>query len=328
MRRRASVVGLAVFGLATLIAVSPETSASAASKAGDAKVVTPADNAAGQTPLTSGTTATPFSLQLPAQAACPGDSNNGGYRVQSYMVPASVDPATLQFGSVGPVPTGTGNKFRQALFDVNTNQYVNAQTAMATHPGGPGPIINIPAFNFSVFKAGDVPAGLYNAGIACTKGPPSSSQLDKYWNAQMKVTAGPGGVAWSTPGSSSGAGSGGGAPAAADAAAAVAPGSSAGVTGPGGNAGGPATGVPANPTGPAHHSTATKPSGAPPSFGNSFGEVWAFIPIPGSSALGLALWTLIVVVVARVAFLVLRRPFRALGGGPITAPPLLHLEDR
>jgi hypothetical protein len=310
MRQRACLVGAPVLAAAALIAIWPGVAVSAASKAGDATVVAPGDNTAARAPLTRGTTATPFSLQLPAQAACTGDSNNGGYRVQSYMVPASVDPGNLQYGSVGPLPSGTGAKFRQALFDLNTNQYVNAQTAMATKPGGPGPIINIPAFNFSVFKAGDVPAGLYNIGIACTKGPASSSQLDKFWNTQITVAAGPGGaagpVAWSTPGAASTPGSAGntghvGAP---SADAGNAPGASGGGAGAEQSA---ASGASASAKPQAVHHVAAKPTGAPPSFGDPVGDVRAFIPIPGGSPLGLLLWALIAVVAARIAFLVFRR---------------------
>ena len=137
-------------GLAS-VGLWPSSGASAAGKAGDASVVAPVNNTSAPTPLDSGTTATPFSLQLPAGAACRGDSANQGYRVQSYMVPANVDPATLQFGSVGPIPVATGVKLREPLYDLNTSPFANAQTAVATHPPGPGPIINIPGFNFSVF---------------------------------------------------------------------------------------------------------------------------------------------------------------------------------
>jgi len=66
---------------------------------------------------------------------------------------------------------------------------VNAQTANATQPGGPGPVINIPAFSFAVYEPGNVPAGTYNVGIACTKGSASPTQLDKYWNVNLVVAA-------------------------------------------------------------------------------------------------------------------------------------------
>jgi hypothetical protein len=178
---RVGVIGSAV--MLTVTAWSWLSPADAApTNAGNATVVDPTNNQ----PKTSGGSSTDFTLKLPSSPTCTGDSPNAGYRVQSYMVPSSVDPTTLKFDNNGPTPQATKTNFREPLFDVNTIPYVNAQTAAATSPGGPGPIINIPTFNFKVYSPGDIPAGTYNVGIACTLGPPTSNtQLDKYWNVQM-----------------------------------------------------------------------------------------------------------------------------------------------
>jgi hypothetical protein len=190
-RRRARTAALLGALLSAVLLVfttwSVFTAYAAGTNAGDAQVVDPN----GGQPLTSGGSSTAFTLQLPSQAACTGDSTNSGYRVQSYMVPSTVDPGTLQFGNAGPTPTATGANFREPLFDTSTNPYVNAQTANQTSPNGPGPIINIPSFNFAVFSPGDIPPNTYNVGIACTKGPPSTTQQDKYWNVELTFTTDP-----------------------------------------------------------------------------------------------------------------------------------------
>lgn len=151
-------------------------------------------------PIASGTSATEFTFTLPDGAACTGDSANDGYRVQSYMVPAAVDPASLQFNFDGPIPTGTGASFSQPLYDVGTSAYLNGQTANATNPGGPGPVVNVPAFSFAVWAPGDIGAGTYNVGIACTLGPASTTQNDKFWNATMTIAVaaagGPAQITW------------------------------------------------------------------------------------------------------------------------------------
>ena len=140
--------------------------------------------------LTSGGSATDFSLKLPVGASCTKDSANDNYRVQSYMVPATVDPATLTFTSVGPA----GGR---PLYDNGGTPYVNAQTANAVTPGGPGQVINIPTFNYSVFEPGQIAPGTYNIGIACTSSP---TVVDKFWNVQKTFTANaadiPAGVTW------------------------------------------------------------------------------------------------------------------------------------
>jgi len=164
------------------------SASAAATNAGNAQVIDPTTNQ----PLASGGSSTDFTLKLPSGAACTGDSATGQYKVQSYMVPSSVDPGTLQYGSAGPQPTATGSNFKEPLYDTTGTAYVNQQTANATNSGGPGPIINIPTFNFEVFtNPPQIPAGTYNVGISCTLGPASTTQVDKFWIVQFVVTTDP-----------------------------------------------------------------------------------------------------------------------------------------
>lgn len=269
-----------------------------ATRVGDAEVITPIDapSSAGQR-LGTGTTLTAFSLRLPTGASCRGDSANDGYRVQSYMVPARIDPASLTFGSVGPVPPGTGAAFRQPLFTTTSDPFVNHQTAAATKRPGPGPIVNIPAVDFAVFKAGDIPVGTYNVGIACTKGPASATQLDTFWNTTLVLAAakGPGAaVGWTAP-------SAGQVPPAAP------PASPASPTPPAG----PATVATATPdAAPAATVTTvleeTAPTGAPPSLGFPVSGLISHVRIVGGSRLALAMSAALVLVVMRVALLLVR----------------------
>src|SRR5688500_17497792 len=67
-----------------------------------------------------GGSATKFAIDLPDGASCPGDSKDGEYRVDTYMVPERVDPSSLQFASNGPEPQAYGDyeTFRMPLFDL------------------------------------------------------------------------------------------------------------------------------------------------------------------------------------------------------------------
>lgn len=180
----------------------PVLTASPASALGTLAGAATIKTAGGGADLQSGDSATTWTLRLPANAACPGDSPNDGYRWQTYMVPSGVDPATLTFGSAGPLPAGTGASFRQPLFDTSSNPVVNQQTPAASTPGGPGPIVSIPDVNLSLFTPGQIPAGVYNVGIACTLGPASGTQMKDFWNVQMTVstatpgTGGPAEITW------------------------------------------------------------------------------------------------------------------------------------
>jgi hypothetical protein len=190
-------LGITIWGMS----LSGVPVASAVAVEGSAQVVAPLDgNPGAGDPLTAGGSLTSFSLRLPSGAACSGDSANDDYRVQSYMVPSSVNPGSLTFDASGPIPNGLGAAFGQPLYTPLGSSFVNGQTASATPPPGPGPVVNIPAFDFGVFEPGHILPGTFNLGIACTVGSASATQLDKFWNVQMTFTTDaadqPAGVAW------------------------------------------------------------------------------------------------------------------------------------
>lgn len=296
----------------------------AATRVGDAQIIAPLDATTGAgKPLDSGTTATPFSLQLPIGASCRGDSANDGYKVQSYMVPESVDPATLAFGSVGPVPTGAGAAFRQPLFDTTTAPVVNHQTAAATKPPGPGPIVNIPAADFMVFRAGDIPAGTYNVGIACTRGPVGPKQLDTFWNTTLVIAEGAGAgaaVRWTAPSAAAAeapanrVASPGGSALASDATPSEATGGTVAASAGASGASTVSTGA------DEVHLRIAKPTGAPPSLG---------LPIVGIGAprLAIAIWIATALVALRVALL-LFRPAPRIAAGLMSTQAVPDQEDR
>jgi len=186
--------------LATSLWMGVDSSVRAASAevaAGVALVIVPDDGRLdGGQQLDAGGEDTEFSLRLPDGAACPGDSKDGNFRVTSYVVSASKDPAMLEFDTEGPQPQQFGppqESFAMPLLDVFGSPYIVAMTADADPPGGPGPIINLPAFNFAAYDpagtGSEIPAGDYNVGIACfvpEQGRPAL--LQSYWNVEMTVT--------------------------------------------------------------------------------------------------------------------------------------------
>ncbi len=185
-----TLLGATGLGVVAIAGVLPGAEASHL-LAGPITVVNPANTA----PLTSGGSTTSFRFNLPTGAACTGDSANAGYRIQSYLVPQSVDLDTLRFNSEGPVPAA--NEVRLPLFQSSGNNtgnpLIDEQTATAVPAGGPGPIIQpLPTFNFAVVPAGFLQPGTYNIGIACTLGPSSSlTQLDKYFNTTITLANDP-----------------------------------------------------------------------------------------------------------------------------------------
>lgn len=192
LARAGVAVSAAMFAVSLATSFGHEARVSAATNAGSLSVQVATGATAGS-PLTSGGSATQFALRPPSGAACTGDSASGNYRVQSYMVPATVNPATLTFDAGGPAPQGTGSAYRQPLFS-NGTPFVNKLTGVATTANGPGLLVNLPPFDFTLFGADGptlVPAGTYNLGYACTVGTGASQVLDKYWNVQFTISANP-----------------------------------------------------------------------------------------------------------------------------------------
>jgi MYXO-CTERM domain-containing protein len=153
---------------------------------GEVVVVSGADGS----PITGGGSDTAFSLRLPDGAACPGDSEQGEYRVQGFLVPASVDPGTLEYKGLRPQTDGGW-----PLYEVSSITYMNRATDKADEPGGEGTIINIPAFSFAVFEPGMVPLGRAHLGIACSH----YGTTERYWATDIEVVsddADPAGIAW------------------------------------------------------------------------------------------------------------------------------------
>lgn len=154
--------------------LSPGPAAAEGERAGSATVVAPGGDA-----LDEGGSSTPFTLELPAEAACPGDSANDDYRIQSFVVPAGVDPGGLTYESTKPAGEGLW-----ALYAVTSDPFVQGLTAIAPQAGGPGLIDQVPTFDFVVFPPGSFVEGRHHIGIACTL----YNETVRYWDADIVLT--------------------------------------------------------------------------------------------------------------------------------------------
>ncbi|MBV8461980.1 MAG: hypothetical protein JO368_01705, partial [Acidimicrobiales bacterium] len=149
--------------------------------------------------LASGGSTTEFTVALPAQAACSGDSATNGYRVFSYFVEAGTNVANITFPSGNP--NFGANQY--GLIEKAGNFWEDQNTAPTT-----GEIINIPndfewealitkglALNSLLYQSSNT-QGVWEAGIACTN---SSGVVSDYWNSQFtfnKASGDPNGFNW------------------------------------------------------------------------------------------------------------------------------------
>jgi hypothetical protein len=173
---RASSAFLAVPGtLALCLALA--TPASATIPEGTATITNPTSNL----PLNSGASTAQFTVDLPAQAACAGDTASDGYHVFSYLVPTGTTITNLTFNG-GTPSTGYG------LAD-GAGYYGSANTAPTS-----GEVINIPS-DFEWADEANIGASAttldggssltWDTGLACAN---ASGTLTNYWNNVVTFT--------------------------------------------------------------------------------------------------------------------------------------------
>jgi hypothetical protein len=167
---------------------------SAAIQGGVAKLANPGT----ALPLTSGGSATPFTVTLPASAACSGDTATGGYHVFSYLVPKGTSVTTVTFASFPS--TGYG------FVDNTSTYYGNVNTALTT-----GQVPSLPT-NFAWGPLAETGGGAvplatllgggttatWEAGIACATAAGAASD---WWSTAVTFTASgtdAGGFVWTT----------------------------------------------------------------------------------------------------------------------------------
>ncbi len=155
--------------------VQPDTTDIVAVRAGDLTLV---DADRRGVVLRNGGSATQFSVDLPEGSMCPGDSENDNWRVQTFIVPAAADPATLEYSVIGP----TGTK-QYAIYDIFTSPVVDQLTVPNGEPGQPGRPGAFPPMSFAVFPPGEIPAGTYRIGVACTW----FGATANYWDTEIVI---------------------------------------------------------------------------------------------------------------------------------------------
>lgn len=147
--------------------------------------------------LVSGDGSTKFYVRLPEGAACPGDSANDQWRINSFLLPVDDDPLDVQFGSTGPEPPWTADRW--PIFADDTRLPIAlAMLRRNDAAGDPGLVDATPLVSFGVLVDNDFPGGRYRLGMACSY----FAQTTQYWDTEIVMGPGngdPAALTWALP---------------------------------------------------------------------------------------------------------------------------------
>lgn len=131
--------------------------------------------------IRNGKADTEFRVLLPSGATCPGDSPNGQWRIQTFMVPNGVDIGTIKYAGQGP--TGSA-QFPLYTGDHAQRSWVNKLLPLNTSTDPATVIPALPIFSFSAISVVKVPEGSYRIGVACTL----FGSTAQYWWTTVDIT--------------------------------------------------------------------------------------------------------------------------------------------
>jgi hypothetical protein len=182
LRRRVTARAFALGAVAALAVGVQGVGVAGAAVQGTATIANPSTGTA----LPSGGSTTSFTVTLPAQAACPGDTASGGYHVYSYLVHEGADVTAITFNNFPSDGFGfvdnTGTYYGTANTAINTGQIVGIPTNFQWGPlvesaGGALPLSQL-------LYSGST--GSWEAGLVCAN---STNHVTNYWTTPVTFTA-------------------------------------------------------------------------------------------------------------------------------------------
>ena len=136
----------------------------------------------GLTPLASGASTDPFTVTLPANAACDGDTASHGYHVFSYLQPEGTNPGGVLFTTGFPssyygLVTSTAEYFGAVNTAIGTGQIINIPNDLEFAPL----LLKGVTLDTLLYADGNT-TGVWEAGVACAN---SSGAVTDYWNTEV-----------------------------------------------------------------------------------------------------------------------------------------------
>lgn len=185
----AVLTGVAAMATMAVTGVSP---ASAATLNSVATIANPTTDAY----LASGGSKAPFTVTLPANAACSGDTATDGYHVYSYLVPKGTNLSSVTFIDFPSTGYGFVNNIGTYYGPVNTAA-TTGQIIGIPNNFEWAPLVTDDGVSLSTLLTSGSTPGVWEAGIACAN---SSHALTDNWNTEVTFkssSSDPTGFVWS-----------------------------------------------------------------------------------------------------------------------------------
>ena len=140
------------------------------------------------TPLTSGGSTTPFTVVLPAQAACDGDTATGGYHVYSYLVHKGTAVSGVTFVNFPSAGLGlvdnTGTYYGPVNTAVTTGQIIGIPNSFQWAPLVSGGGTTLAQLLYT--GSGATASGTWEAGLVCAN---THGAVADNWNIEVTFSA-------------------------------------------------------------------------------------------------------------------------------------------
>jgi hypothetical protein len=159
-------------------------------------VATITDPVTAQPDTTANASTQKFSIALPAQAACSGDTQNNGFHVYSFLDHSGTDVTSITFNGSPSAGFGlvddTGTLYGPANTAATTGQVINIPTNFQM-----GPLVTPLGFNIALsdlLYSGTT--GSWDAGLVCAD---TNGKVTDWWTTNVMFTASatdPGGFTW------------------------------------------------------------------------------------------------------------------------------------
>ena len=183
------LTGVAAMATMAVTGVSP---ASAATLNSVATIANPTTDAY----LASGGSKAPFTVTLPANSACSGDTATDGYHVYSYLVPKGTNLSSVTFIDFPSTGYGFVNNIGTYYGPVNTAA-TTGQIIGIPNNFEWAPLVTDDGVSLSTLLTSGSTPGVWEAGIACAN---SSHALTDNWNTEVTFkssSSDPTGFVWS-----------------------------------------------------------------------------------------------------------------------------------